>query len=181
MKYTKYSRNFSPCHRQFWLANLNTSVIGTASKFSCNKPNDFCENLPCLSEKSLDRPAVSAVNTGSQSQGNPAPRRRSAGGAQEHGRSGAPRPKGETKFRRKTVQRQKGPPSANRRRQALFLSRDKLVKSAGGRQRKRRPPAAYGSNFAGRILRPSGEAVEHVGNPFFGTPQQKAVQVFIGK
>ena len=28
---TKYSRDVSPCHRQFWLANLNTSAIGKAS------------------------------------------------------------------------------------------------------------------------------------------------------
>jgi hypothetical protein len=36
-------------------------------KFSWNKPNDSCENLPSLWEKSLGHPAVSVVNTGSQS------------------------------------------------------------------------------------------------------------------
>ena len=34
-------------------------------KFSGNKHNDSCENLPCLSGKSLAHPPVSAVNTGS--------------------------------------------------------------------------------------------------------------------
>ena len=35
-------------------------------KFSRNKHNDSCENLPCLTGKSLPHPAVSAVNTGSK-------------------------------------------------------------------------------------------------------------------
>ena len=34
LKYTKYCRDFSPCHRQFWLAILNTSAMGTASQIS---------------------------------------------------------------------------------------------------------------------------------------------------